>query len=253
VAGEMGKAHTEYENKGYTEDQREFFDKLITEDWETYISTDWDVARKIEVQEILCRIPLPRKVLDLGCGCGYHDLLFAGTEGIRKVIGVDYSVKSVEAAEREYPHPKVERYAADFFQDKGFIQSKGPYDLVASFQVIEHLSKAKDFIEVSAFFAEEGGHVAIVTPNSERLQNRLLKAMNKPVELVDPLHYREYGVRDLKTLGIAKGLKFMSTFGRGLQLHWRGRNILQGTSRFSAVFTHLFPNWCDVIGVIFQK
>jgi hypothetical protein len=35
----MSRLQQEYGNKGYIEDQREFFDKLITQDWDTYISS----------------------------------------------------------------------------------------------------------------------------------------------------------------------------------------------------------------------
>ena len=60
-------------------------------------------------------------------------------DGIEKVVGIDYSEKSIETAEREYPHPLIERYVSDFLKDKEFILDKGPFDLVVSFQVIEHL------------------------------------------------------------------------------------------------------------------
>ena len=251
----LSVTHREHRSlgRGYTEDQREFFDKLITRDWDEYINEDWDRARQEELDKILSRVPLPRSVLDLGCGCGYHDLLFAQKKGIQKVVGVDYSEKSIERAEKEYPHPKVERHAADFLNGKEFILSKGPFDLVASFQVIEHLSRPDEFMEVSAMFATNGGHVAIVTPNGKRLQNLWLRITGKPTEMIDPLHFREYGVGQLTELGQKWGLKVVSYFGRDIHLSHGGREIITAKGWVGSCLALMVPKLCDVIGVIFRK
>ena len=245
--------HREYGNKGYVEDQREFFDKLITQDWDDYLNLEWDKARQSEVKGILSRIPLPKRVLDLGCGCGYHDMIFAEAKGVERVVGIDYSEKSVETAEKQYPHTKVQRYVANFYEGRNVVQEKGPFDLVASFQVIEHLSNPDEFMEVSALFARKGGHVAIVTPNGKRLQNLWLRITGKPVEMIDPLHFREYGVGELTELGHKGGLKVVSYFGRNIHLSGKGREIIKVNGRLASWLAPRLPKFCDVIGVIFQK
>ena len=254
-SSDLSKTHEEHgiSREGYIEDQRKFFDSLVSKDWEDYINEDWDRARQEEVDQILSRAPSVERVLDLGCGCGYHDLLFAKKERIRKIVAVDYSEKSIEKAESEYPHAKIERHVVDFLRDKEFILSRGPFDLVACFQVIEHLTRPDELVAVSALFAKVGGHVAIVTPNEKRLQNRWLRMTGKPVEMVDPLHFREYGIPELRQLGQKWGLKAVSYFGRDFHLSHGSRGIITSKGMLGSWVASMVPTFCDVIGVIFRK
>lgn len=115
-------------------DQRQFFDELITEDWASYRSDAWDYTRRFEVKRLL-RDLRPKRVLDVGCGCGFHDVELASYPFVERVEAVDYSVESIRTANAVYPHVKVFRRVADLATD-----DPGPvFDLVVSFQVIEHL------------------------------------------------------------------------------------------------------------------
>ena len=124
--------HERYPN--FVRDQRQFFDELVTEDWHSYISSEWDYVRRYEIGRLFRRIQ-PTTILDVGCGCGFHDRVMAEYPFVREVIAIDYSLKSIEAAEREYPHPRVTRWVSDFAE---FPRDRA-FDLVVSFQVIEHL------------------------------------------------------------------------------------------------------------------
>src|SRR5919198_1558461 len=95
----MTRSHARFPT--YLEDQREFFDSLITEDWDSYHSAAWDRTRRAEVAEIM-RVAPARRVLDVGCGCGFHDVVIAEHPDIVEVVAVDYSPRSIEVAEREY-------------------------------------------------------------------------------------------------------------------------------------------------------
>src|SRR5215211_943037 len=94
----------------YREDQRAFFDQLVSESWDAYQDPLWDRTRRLEI-DALFGVVAPRRILDVGCGCGFHDLLMAERPGVEHVDGIDYSPRSVEVAEREYPHPRVRRRA----------------------------------------------------------------------------------------------------------------------------------------------
>ena len=96
----------------FLEDQRQFFDELITEEWDTYQSADWDRRRRLEVDSLF-RLVTPRRVLDVGCGCGFHDVLMAERPGVEGVTGIDYSARSIEMAGHFYAHPKVSRGVED--------------------------------------------------------------------------------------------------------------------------------------------
>lgn len=196
----------------YREDQREFFDELVTESWDTYESELWDRTRRLEIDQLFATVS-PRRVLDVGCGCGFHDVLMADRRGVEVVEGIDYSPRSVEAADREYPHPRVRRRTADIFSEPA-----GSFDLAVSFQVIEHLTDQLGFLQACRRQVRPGGWVAVGTPNRLRLDNRLRMAFRREPLLIDPMHYRELSRRELLNLGAAAGLEPVATFGYGFSL-----------------------------------
>lgn len=203
-------------------DQREFFDRLITEDWETYQSPEWDEARRQEVAAVLSRAPAGR-ILDVGCGCGFHDVEMARWPGVQEVVGIDYSPRSIETAEREFRHDHVRRFVADVFE-----LHESPFDLVVSFQVIEHMTAPVEFFEACLQNLAPGGVLAVVTPNRGRLDNRLRILRGKEPELLDPQHHREYTPHELLELAAPLPLRPIATVGLNarLTLPRLGRQVL---------------------------
>lgn len=195
----------------YVSDQRTFFDELITEDWETYKSDEWDYTRRFEVARLL-ELTSPRTILDVGCGCGFHDVAFAQSDFVERVDAIDYSPRSIERAEISYSHPKVRRWVADLRE----FPAETQYDLVASFQVIEHLDAPQDYLAMCTRVCRSGGVVAIATPNLNRLHNLVRLATLKPRILVDPQHFREYSAGDIERMARPFGLRRVGLFGYGL-------------------------------------
>ena len=79
----MTRTHERYPQ--YLEDQRRFFDELVTEDWETYRNEDWDRSRRAEVDAVFRHVS-PRTVLDVGCGMGFQDRYMAELPGVERVL-----------------------------------------------------------------------------------------------------------------------------------------------------------------------
>jgi 2-polyprenyl-3-methyl-5-hydroxy-6-metoxy-1,4-benzoquinol methylase len=228
----------------FLRDQREMFDALITEDWETYLNADWDQVRRFEVACLFDRVR-PETVLDIGCGCGFHDQVMAGYDFVREVHAIDYSAKSIERANESYPHAKVTRGVSDLQVD----EAPGRYDLVVSFQVFEHLAQPDAYFRFCKSACKPGGTTAILTPNRLRLPNalRLLKGQ-KPL-LCDPQHFREYTVKDLRRMAMAHGLEAYAAFGYGMGgMRWIDRRPIQ--QRMS--LGHRFPLFANGIGVLMR-
>lgn len=229
----------------FLEDQRQFFDELITEEWQSYIKPDWDTSRHYEIDRLFRHVQ-PESVLDVGCGCGYHDLLMARRPETRQIHAIDYSAKSIETANREYPHEKVVRQVGD-------INALGPglpeVDLAVSFQVIEHTTDAARFLTNCAAQVRAGGHVAVFTPNRLRLSNRLRLLLGRPEKLSDPQHFREFTIQDLSELGQSLGLAPVAAFGYGLDLHWIGRRL---PMRWRLALGSAWQGCADGICVIFR-
>lgn len=209
----------------YLADQREFFDALITEDWGTYASASWDETRRYEVGQLF-RLIRPKTILDVGCGCGFHDPEMAGYPFVEEIHAFDYSAQSVEKANEVYSHSKVKRWVADMACDPLTRQ----YDLVVSFQVFEHLSEPNAYFRFCREASAAGGHVAIFTPNRLRLQNRLRRMRGLPFDLLDPQHYKEYTVTEIAELGKVFGFELFSSFGYGVS-GWSGLDRLSNRAR----------------------
>jgi SAM-dependent methyltransferase len=246
----MTKTHQEFAGKGYLEDQREFFDKLVTQDWEAYQDPYWDRTRALEVRELLQRVPSLRRILDVGCGCGYHDQLMARSPGVEAVVGIDYSACSIEQAERHYPHPNVRRLVGDL-ADHSLSEELGLFDVVTSFQVLEHLSNPLEFLRGCARLVAPGGRVVIVMPNRLRAQNVYYRMRGKREELIDDLHFREYSLSEAFALGREAGLTPTGWFGHSLDLNLGRGGRLRAKTNCGQWLGRLLPRWGVTIGVIY--
>lgn len=202
----------------YCPDQRAFFDRLIEEDWDSYMSEAWDKQRVFEVAEIVRR-SLPTRVLDLGCGVGFHDVVLAGYSSVEAVHGIDYSSQSILKANRYYPHPKVTRQQASFSEFSGNNQ----FDLIVSFQVFEHLEDVGEFFRCCRRSLAPGGQVVIATPNRRRLLNRARTILGREEEVLDPMHWREYTLKELRATSDSYGFTYKWSFAYGLEGPWISR------------------------------
>jgi 2-polyprenyl-3-methyl-5-hydroxy-6-metoxy-1,4-benzoquinol methylase len=201
--------HQRYTN--FLPDQRQFFDELITEDWETYTSADWDYTRTFEVDRLFERIR-PKTILDVGCGCGFHDRIIAEYDFVERVDAIDYSDKSILRAEEVYPHPKVRRSVADFRSFRAI----EAYELVVSFQVFEHLRDPERYFKMTLDNVTTDGHVVIFTPNKLRIDNLLRLLRGQAPLLCDPMHFAEYTARNIIKMAKQFSLAPAGVFGVGI-------------------------------------
>ena len=226
----------------YLEDQREFFDTLIREDWDTYFSEEWDLVRRHEVRAIFAHVQ-PARILDIGCGCGFHDREMAQYDFVRQVDAIDYSAASIEKAEQYYGHPKVWRWVANL----NALDAANRYDLVVSFQVIEHLKEAGAFLARCAALCVRDGHVAVVTPNRRRLGNVIRMLRFQSPAMLDPQHFREFTVREITDMAARHGLERVAHFGYGMH----GLGVIDRLSseqrmRLGATFPSIAHQFCAI-------
>jgi hypothetical protein len=82
------------------------------------------------------RIKRGSTVLDAACGCGYGSWLLHGAD--LKVTSVDIEPEAIEYAKRFYQGPE---YLCQRAED-----TKGEFDVLVSFETLEHLENPKDFL-----------------------------------------------------------------------------------------------------------
>lgn len=233
----------------YHQDQRQFFDELVTEDWpQGYLSHEHDLLWGFEIKNLLARANKPGRILDVGCGAGYHDLLLAQAPYVQEVIGIDYSPLSIARANEAFAHPKVKRMVSDIFD----FSPERKFDLTASFQVIEHLTDPLAFLKRSADLTRQLGYVAIFTPNRMRWENRRQLTHGYPLYKEDVMHFQEYTLAELVTMGKQVGLHFHKSFGYLLKIpaewRWVPKNY-----RVKLHLGYLFPRLASRMTVIFRK
>jgi SAM-dependent methyltransferase len=144
-----------------------------------------------------------RDVLDVGCNTGYGTLRFAPVA--RRVVGVDVSLRAIEAARLRAPDGRPE-----FVVTSGFALpfADASFDLVTSFQVLEHVPDATAFLGELARVARPGGMVILATPNAA---TRLYPGMTP----WNRFHVHEYLADELEGLlrGVFATVTVLGMFG----------------------------------------
>jgi SAM-dependent methyltransferase len=137
-----------------------------------------DLARHEAAYEVAKARIGEGRVLDLGCGSGYG------------AAGLAASSARVVALDRVPPDPASRRAGVHFVRaDLGAVPlAPGVFELVASFQVIEHLVDPNPYLEAIARCLVPGGTAILTTPN-------LLTS-----DGVNPYHVHEYAAEELETL-----------------------------------------------------
>jgi len=146
----------------------------------------WNNQIAIHIQRYRFAIPYVRgkRVLDAGCGIGYGSKLLADA-GPVAVLGVDISRDAIDIAEKQFGHDRLD-FVCDDCQTLARVQ--GPFDVVVSFEALEHFEDGQSFVSRVAQLLAPGGVFLVSTPNKDfSLRN-------------NPYHLREYTPSELRAL-----------------------------------------------------
>lgn len=131
-------------------------------------------------------------VLDIACGQGFGTYAVY-KKGVKKIIGVDLDEKSIDLCRSKY----FESISPDFFQfirmdatNLGFPDSS--FDLVLSFETIEHIKDSRKVIQEYSRVLKKGGKLVLSTPNAT------ISSPNGVIE--NPYHVREFDQKGLSEL-----------------------------------------------------
>jgi len=136
-----------------------------------------------------------KDVVDIGCGTGYGDFIISGEA--KRVIGIDNSKEAIDFAKEHYKKENVEFYQMDWKEIKNL---KEKFDVVISFEFIEHIKEQKEFLELIKEILKDDSIAIISTPNKSTSSGNNIyhyKELN-PVEFEDLIskyfkNYRIYG------------------------------------------------------------
>ena len=129
-----------------------------------------------------------KNVLDTGCGVGYGSSHLA--EVAQSVVGVDNDPQAIQYARRYYSRANT-HYVAGDCQQLPFVSRT--FDVVTSFELIEHLADAKSYLAEVRRVLEPGGVFIVSTPN------RSVYGEHRGGE-ANPFHVREWDFNEFVSL-----------------------------------------------------
>jgi len=127
------------------------------------------------------RLARGKKVLDAGCGAGYGSAALA--EVAESVMGVDVAADAVEFARANYQAANLGFEQASVTQ---LPFDDGAFDLIAAFEVIEHLEDWRGFLNEAARVLAPGGQLIVSTPN------KMYYTESRGVHGPNPFHVHEF-------------------------------------------------------------
>jgi SAM-dependent methyltransferase len=133
-------------------------------------------------------IPKDSFVLEVGCGEGYGTSLLAKS-GF-SIVGLDIDEETIKNVSQKY---QTQNCRFVWYDGKKIPFDDETFDVVISFQVIEHIQDDFSFVKEINRVLKKGGKLFLTTPN--RLYR--LKPNEKPR---NPFHIREYAPLDLREL-----------------------------------------------------
>ncbi len=104
-----------------------------------------------------------RRVLDLSCGAGGGSFTLA-VAGAVEVVGLDLDPDAIRYARRRYGHERCRFHTAD----AETWQPDAPFDLVVSFETIEHLRRPEALLATLKRALARNGEALISTPMAVR-------------------------------------------------------------------------------------
>jgi len=164
-------------------------------------------------------------VLDIASGIGFGSFFLA--QEAKKVLGVDISSKSVEYARENFLRDNIKFETGNALT---YNYPKNYFDVIVSFQTIEHLDDPEKFLDLLSSSLKEGGTIILATPNK-----KVVSPFTK--EPIGKFHKFEFYKKDLKKM-----------FKNRFEAKWYGQRCV------SKILTNYFVRWSiRVLEILLKK
>jgi len=134
------------------------------------------------------KVPPNCRVLEVGSGEGYGTNKLSKSNKVKEIIGLDVDFNSIKKASNKY---KSSRLSFRHYNGKTFPFKENCFDVVISFQVIEHIQDDINYLHEVYRVLKKNGIFILTTPN----RTYRLKPGQKPW---NRFHVREYDSKTLK-------------------------------------------------------
>lgn len=137
-----------------------------------------------------------KRVVDIACGTGYGSALLADA-GAASVLGVDCSPEAIDHAKARYKGGNLAFQQSDIFT----FQPQEKFDVVVSFETIEHIDDHRGALARFFDLLQPGGRLIISSPN------RLITSpkARTQAESGGGFHVKEFTIDELREALMAAG------------------------------------------------
>ena len=157
-----------------------------------------------------------KRVLDIACGVGYGSEILA-EYGARHIDGVDISEEAVRYAQSRQASEKVNFTQSDMVS----YGSDEPYDVIVSFETLEHISCYGDALKNLKGLLKEGGLLIVSSPNRLITSPRCASLHDQPK---NEFHTQEFTVEELSQCLHDAGFSVHETlYGQKHQPYFKSR------------------------------
>jgi len=174
----------------------EFYKQLALYDW-YYIPWKWEHERSISFVE------KATSILEIGCGSGSFLKEIVKRYPDKKVTGLEITIG--DEKEEFILNETIEEHAAKIVEK---------YDLVCFYQVLEHISNTKSFLEASIKVLKLGGEMIISVPNNNSV---FLKGKGNVLLNMPPHHMGLWDNQSLEFLSKFFSLQIVKRFYEPIQ------------------------------------
>jgi 2-polyprenyl-3-methyl-5-hydroxy-6-metoxy-1,4-benzoquinol methylase len=150
------------------------------ERWLPYFTGSIKDENHLDRYHIACKYVDGLRVLDIACGAGMGSYTLAKEGNAESVIGGDIDGEAVRYAKHRYKHPHVSFAEIDGLK----LEFSNEFDVIVSFETIEHIVHFEKFLENIWRALKQGGRFIVSTPISFQPLD------SKPL---NPYHTQEWG------------------------------------------------------------
>jgi SAM-dependent methyltransferase len=138
-----------------------------------------------------------KSILDIACGAGYGSKILAEA-GASFVDAVDIDDRIINYARSRYTHPRIRFFTGNVLD----YQAGAPYDIITSFETIEHIDRHLAALENLNSLLAKGGLLIVSTPNRTITSPKSRGMDDKPE---NRFHVREFLLYELLEALAEKG------------------------------------------------
>ncbi len=149
---------------------------------------------------------IKHNILDAACGVGYGSA-FLAENNLLKIVAMDKSKEALEIARKQFQKENI-LFMEDDCNTLQTVSVYAPFDVIVSFETIEHLPDSKKFLLNAFSLLKAGGKLIISSPNQQ--------VSSPEGNLTWDFHEKEYDAIEFCDLLTQSGFSKVSLFGQHL-------------------------------------